>query len=156
MRRFVITILLVAASAAMYGQGTTGQITGSVTDASGAVLPGANVAAVNEGTGLRRETVTNDEGNYLLSLLPPGVYRLSIVKTGFRQAARTELALAVDQTVRVDFTLELGTVNETVEVSAIAVQVDQDTSALGQVIDGSKVLKMPLNVFGRVVNEILL
>jgi hypothetical protein len=137
--------MMVAAGISLYGQATSGQITGSVTDASGAVIPGAIVAAVNDGTGLKRETATNEQGNYLLSPLPPGVYRVSVTKSGFRPMARTDLTLAVDQTARLDFALELGTVSETVEVSATAAQVDQDTSALGQVIDGAKVLNMPLN-----------
>ncbi|MBM3740607.1 MAG: carboxypeptidase regulatory-like domain-containing protein, partial [Acidobacteria bacterium] len=145
MRKLVISAMFLASGIALYGQGTSGQITGSVTDASGAVIPGAAVAAVNDGTGLKRDAVTNDQGNYLLSPLPPGVYRVSVSKTGFRPMARTDLTLAVDQTARLDFALELGTVSETVEVSATAAQVDQDTSALGQVIDGAKVLNMPLN-----------
>ncbi|MBM3735508.1 MAG: carboxypeptidase regulatory-like domain-containing protein [Acidobacteria bacterium] len=145
MRTLPVAIVLITSATALYGQGTTGQITGSVTDASGAVIPGATVAAVNDGTGLKREAVTNEQGNYLLPLLPPGLYRVSITKTGFRPLARTNLTLAVDQTVRMDAALELGTVSETVEVSANAAQVDQDTSALGQVIDGAKVLNMPLN-----------
>jgi hypothetical protein len=145
MRKLVITLAVAAASIVLRGQGTTGQITGSVTDASGAVIPGAIVAAVNDGTGLKRESGTNDQGNYLLAPLPPGVYRVSVTKTGFRPVARTSLTLAVDQTVRIDFALELGAVSETVEVSATAAQIDQDTSALGQVIDGAKVVNMPLN-----------
>ncbi len=145
MRNIAIAMMLMATRMALHGQGTTGQITGSITDVSGAVIPGATVAAVNDGTGLKRETGTNDQGNYLLSPLPPGVYRVSVTKTGFRPVARTNLSLAVDQTVRMDIALELGAVSETVEVSANAAQIDQDTSALGQVIDGAKVLNMPLN-----------
>ena len=145
MKKLIISAMLLASVIALYGQGTSGQITGSVTDASGAVIAGATVAAVNDGTGLKRDAVTNEQGNYLLSPLPPGVYRVSVTKTGFRSVARTSLTLAVDQTVRMDIALELGTVSETVEVSATGAQVDQDTSALGQVIDGAKVLNMPLN-----------
>lgn len=145
MRTLVVPIVLFSASMAVHGQGTSGHITGAITDASGAVIPGATVTAVNDGTGLKREAVTNEQGNYLLSPLPPGVYRVDVTKTGFRPVARTNLTLAVDQTVRMDIALELGTVSETVEVSATAVQIDQDTSALGQVIDGAKVLNMPLN-----------
>jgi hypothetical protein len=92
--------MLLAGGIALNGQGTTGQVTGSVTEVTGAAIPGATVAAVNDGTGLRRETSTNDQGNYLLSPLPPGVYRICITKAGFRPLARTDLTLAVDQTMR--------------------------------------------------------
>jgi hypothetical protein len=116
---------------AAFGQGTSGQITGTVTDATAAAVQGASLSVSNESTGLKRQTESNERGAYAFPLLPPGSYRVSVLKPGFRPMTRTNLELAVDQTARVDFALEVGAVAESVEVSAAAAVVDQDSSALG-------------------------
>ncbi len=134
-----------ALAAGVYGQATSGNVTGTITDASSAPVPGTAVSIANDGTGLKRQVETNERGAYSFPLLPPGSYRISVVRTGFRPMTRTGLELGVDQTARVDFTLEVGAVAESVEVSANAATVEQDTSALGQLIDSAKVSNMPLN-----------
>ncbi|MCL5744687.1 MAG: carboxypeptidase-like regulatory domain-containing protein, partial [Acidobacteria bacterium] len=84
-------------------------------------------------------------GNYSAPLLPPGSYRLSVLKAGFRPLNRSGITLSVDQMARIDIVLELGTVSEAIEVTGAAPLVEQETSALGQVVDNSKVVNVPIN-----------
>jgi hypothetical protein len=143
-----MTILLALAgiwsATAALAQGTFGQITGKVTDPSGAAVPAATVTVTNVDTALRRETASNEQGNYAAPLLPAGTYRITILKEGFKPVIRGGISVAVNQTVRIDVILELGSVTETVEVVAAAPLIEQDTSALGQVIDHSKIVNIPI------------
>ena len=105
-------------------QTATGQITGTVRDASGAVMPGVKVAVTNEQTGLTRQTITGANGEYVIPLLPVGVYVVTGEQTGFKTAIHTAVALTVDQIQRVDMQLAAGTVSETVEVQSNALMLD--------------------------------
>ena len=138
-------VCLCAIGASAYGQATSGQITGTITDASAAAIPGASVSISNQGTGLKRQAESNERGAYAFPLLPPGIYRISVVKSGFGPMTRIGLDLSVDQTARLDFKLEVGAVADTVEVNASGAAIEQDTSALGQLIDSTKVSNIPLN-----------
>src|SRR3954452_13980644 len=89
-------------------QTPTAQVTGRVTDASDAVVPGASVVLVNTETGLIGKAVSNDTGYYTVSLLPPGEYRLRVQKEGFRTVTRAAVTLVVDQVARLDFQLDVG------------------------------------------------
>ena len=109
---------------ASYAQTATGQITGTVRDASGAVMPGVKVAVTNEQTGLTRQTITGANGDYVVPLLPVGVYVVTGEQTGFKTAIHTTVALTVDQIQRVDMLLAAGTVSETVEVQSNALMLD--------------------------------
>ena len=128
-----------------YGQSTSGEITGTVTDQSGAAVPDVAIAAVNQATGIRRETKSSAGGSYTVALLPPGDYSIAAQKAGFRPLTRKGINLQVDQVARIDLGLEVGTMAESVEVSAEAPLLDQATSSLGQVIDQSKITNIPLN-----------
>jgi hypothetical protein len=135
--------LLLAASA--WPQTPTGQVTGRITDATGAVAPGSEVVVTSVDKGLVRKTVCNDAGYYTVSLLPPGEYRVDVHREGFRSATRTGITLAVDQIERLDFQLEVGNVYDTVEVSASAPAVTTGTAALGTVVGTQQVQDLPLN-----------
>lgn len=137
--------LLALAPATLFAQATSASLSGRVTDPSAASVPDAQISAANLETGLKRETRTNEQGNYSVPLLPPGSYRVTVTKQGFRPISRSGITLAVDQAARIDFVLEVGAVTETVEVTAAVPLLDQETSALGQVIDNSKVVNIPLN-----------
>src|SRR5690348_15787723 len=102
-----IVVLFVACLTLSYGQTPTGQMTGALKDASGAAVPGADVLVINVDTGVPRNTTSNDEGYYTVPLLPPGNYRITVRKEGFKPIARSGLTLAVDQVVRMDFTVEV-------------------------------------------------
>lgn len=128
-----------------WAQSTSSTVSGKITDPTGSSVPAAQVSASNEDTGLRRVTTSNEEGGYVLPLLPPGRYRIAVQKEGFKPVTRSGIVLQVDQVARIDFVLDLGTVAETVEVTASAPLLDQETSSLGQVVDNRKILSLPLN-----------
>ncbi len=103
-----------------FGQGTTAQITGRITDPSGAVIVNARVAVTSADTGITREVASNESGYYTVSLLPPGTYQLSVETPGFRPESRSGLTLTSDQTARIDISLEVGQVTEGVTVLSAA------------------------------------
>ena len=94
-------------------QTATGQITGTVRDATGAVMPGVKVVVTNEQTGLTRQTISGANGEYVIPLLPVGVYVVTGEQTGFKTAIHSAVALTVDQIQRVDMLLAAGNVSET-------------------------------------------
>ena len=123
----------------------TGSILGVATDQTGAVVSGVNVVVTNLATNLKQTAVSDSVGQYRLLALPAGHYKIEATATGFRKFLVTEVELAVDQQRRVDLVLEVGGVEQSVEVSANAVQVETTNTQLGQVIDEKKVLDLPLN-----------
>ena len=137
MRRIVLLTsllaLLLGVPGTCTGQTATGQITGTVKDASGAVMPLVKITVSSQLTGLTRETTTSDSGNYVFPLLPVGVYSVTAEQQGFRVAKRSDIHLNVDQVMRVDLDLQVGEVTQTVEVQANAVAIDSETAAVGQV-----------------------
>ena len=135
-----IALIAVAAGPAIAQQAS---ITGRVVDQSKAALPGATVVTTNLETGIKTTVTTNGEGYYNLPLLPPGQYSIAVDLTGFRTQTRSAFTLDVQQAARFDFTLELGTLSETVDVRTPL--VDTQSSALGHVIDNTRVRELPLN-----------
>jgi hypothetical protein len=123
----------------------TGTITGTVTDPTGAVVPKAQITVTDERTNAARDALTNDDGDYTVALLPPGRYRVAVERAGFRRSVHGNVRLDVDQTARVDFALQVGILNEELNVSDTPPIVQTDTSTLGQVIDGRNVRDLPLN-----------
>src|SRR5262245_29952215 len=113
------TLLVVATCANTWAQATA-QITGTVKDQSGAVLPGVEITATQTNTGAMRNTVTNETGSYVLTNLPLGPYRLEAVLPGFRTYSQTGIVLQVNSSPVVNPVLEVGQVTEQVEVQANA------------------------------------
>src|SRR5215468_6662723 len=144
LRCFVFGMAVLCAVSRMAAQTTAG-LNGSVTDASGALIQGATVSIVNAGTGLRREAVTNESGVYEFPLLAPGLYRLTAQKQGFKQTTQDGIRLEVNQIARIDLTMQLGAVNESVEVQAAAPLLESNTSSVGQVVESKAVSDLPLN-----------
>jgi hypothetical protein len=147
MKRTTVFSLLLALSSAglMNAQTATGQITGTVTDSSGAVIGGVKVTVLNEQTGSTRTTTSSSNGDYVVPLLPVGVYSVTAEQQGFRAVKRSEIQLNVNQVVRIDLQMEVGQVTETVEVQANAVAIDTETSSVGQVVSERQVTQLPLN-----------
>ncbi|MBI3679648.1 MAG: TonB-dependent receptor [Acidobacteria bacterium] len=141
----IACLLLCLGCAESAGQIVSGTITGVVSDASGAVVAGAEVAAVNTQTGLKRMTTTNESGIFSLPQLPPGGYDVSASAQGFKKYEVSGVVLRVDQTVRVELRLEVGAITQEVQVSAAAAQIQSETSSLGQVIDRERIVELPLN-----------
>jgi hypothetical protein len=101
----VLAVVLAVAATAR-AQTATGQITGTVKDATGAVVPGATVTVTSELTGSKREAVTGKDGNYAIPLLPVSTYSVTASLQGFRAAKRTGIRLYVDQVARIDLDLQ--------------------------------------------------
>jgi hypothetical protein len=132
-------------TSALFAGGPTGTITGTVTDPSGAVVPKARITVLDEATNAVREAETNDDGDYTVALLVPGRYRVTAESKGFRTSIFSDVTVDVDQTVRVDFALEVGAATEEVRVKDTPPAIQTDTSTLGQVVNNRLVQQLPLN-----------
>jgi hypothetical protein len=144
LHRFAL-LLLLAGAAAPAALAQNAQLTGRVVDPGGGVVVGASVTATNTDTGISREAVTNDEGYFTLPLLPRGNYQLSLKASGFRPVARTGVTLDEGQTLRLDFTLEVGGAQETIQISGEAPLLEAANATTSTVIENRKVLDLPLN-----------
>ncbi len=120
----VILTLFVAASAAAQGQAINGTIEGTITDQQGGVLPGVTVTVTSIDTGVTRSIVTNEAGVYRALLLPLGSYRVKAELPGFRTYEQTGITLSAGQTAVVNIGLSVGTLSETISVTADAPVVD--------------------------------
>lgn len=135
-----------ALAPAALAQTIVGQISGLVTDASGAVLPGVTVTVTNDGTGLVRSAVTDERGGWTVTNLPVGRYSVMAEITGFRKAQQTGLELNADSRLTANFKLEVGGVTETVSVVAVTGEKVNTTSGeLARTIDGAQVREVALN-----------
>lgn len=122
----------------------TGQFTGRVTDQAGAVVPGVKVTITQTATGTQRSIETNQDGYYTAPSLQPGAYSVRIEHAGFKTVTRDGLQLDVDQIIRLDFALQLGTVTDQVLVTAEGPVLETDTQSVGQVVAGTEVTGLPL------------
>jgi hypothetical protein len=142
----VLGVAMLLAAWAIPGQAQTqGEITGLVTDSSGAVISGASVTVTNKANGAARKATTNDEGIYAFPSLPPGVYELKVEQQGFKTAQINEIKLEVQQTARLDVTMEVGTFGETVLISSNAALLNSENTTIGTVIENKIVTELPLN-----------
>src|SRR5215471_18748377 len=124
---------------------TLGEITGEVTDPSGAITPGASVTATNMATNIARVTRTNEAGIYSFPALVPGTYQVKVESPGFQSAVRNNIELQVQQTARVDFTLVVGQAAQTVEVSGTSLLLATESATVGTVIEQKSIVDLPLN-----------
>ena len=136
----VVTLLL----APLYGQKTTGNISGVVSDPSGAVVASATITATNTATGAVRTVNADQSGNYRFEI-DPGVYKISTKAQGFKEIVVNGLEVHVANTTIQNFTMQAGGSTETVEVTANPIQVQTDTATLGEVINDTQVKELPLN-----------
>ncbi len=138
-------LLLVFGLAAICSPQTTAGLAGTISDPTGAVVPGGRASVVNQETGARREATTNEKGLYQFTLLPPGNYSVTVQKEGFKTLTQDRIRLEVNQAARIDLVLQVGTVSETVEVHATTPLLQSSTSSLGYVIEIKSVSDLPLN-----------
>jgi hypothetical protein len=136
------------------GQASFGAIVGTVTDSTGADVPGAQVTLTNNGTNATLTTKAGSGGTYSFLNLTPGFYKVTVTYAGFKNFTQTPVDVQIGGTARVNAALSVGDVSQTVTVSESTVtQLDTDTSSLGGVVEGEQVVESPLN--GRDVNNLL-
>jgi hypothetical protein len=123
----------------------TGTILGTVTDSSNAIVVGAHVSATNVDTNFTRETVSDSDGAYRLLALPAGHYRVTATAPGFQEFVESGIEVKVNDQLRLMVTLKVGEVKQAVRVEANSVQVETESTQLGQVIDTKQILSLPLN-----------
>ena len=140
-----LVVLTLAAPTGVRAQTFRGGVQGAVTDTTGAALPGANVTATNEATGLARSAVSDAEGNYFLSELPPGAYSVTAALSGFTTQTVSGVRVEVSQNQRVDIRLAVGQLTQTVQVSAGAALVDATHNTQGDTIRGEQAARLPVN-----------
>jgi len=128
-----------------FGQVASAELSGTVLDSSGAAVASAKVMATNVATNLARDAASDTTGKYIITLLPPGDYTLSVEAAGFRKLVQSGITLQINQQAQVDLTLQLGQVSETVEVTGQAPLLESESSSLGTVVNQQLVNQLPLN-----------
>jgi hypothetical protein len=142
---YLIVSILLTFSAIMARADVTGSITGVVHDPAQAAVVGAKMQITNVQTNFSQVTTTATDGSYHFLALPAGSYRITATSAGFKPYTATDITLQVNDQLRIDITLQVGTVKEEISVSASAVHVETDNTQLGDVIDSKKMLALPLN-----------
>ena len=140
----IILAATVLASLPSFGQ-TFGEITGRLSDSTGGSIPAAIVTLTSVTTNAVRTSVSTEAGGYTLPSVPPGSYNLKVERQGFKAAVANNVEVQVQQTVRLDFTLTVGQVSESVEVQASADQLAQENATVGTVIGNRGIVGLPLN-----------
>jgi len=128
----------------MFGQAVSGSILGTITDASGAVVPNAKITITETNTSVSRVATTNESGNYSAVNLPPGTYSVSAEMKGFMKSTQAGVVLEVNTSPRVDLTLKPGNINETVEVTAQAAMLQTESASTGSQIATAATENLPL------------
>ena len=128
-----------------FGQGTSASLTGQITDATGAAVAGANVTAKNTDTNLARTSISNGDGVYIVSPLPPGNYSLTVEAKGFQRYIQQGIVLAVDVSATQNVSLKAGSVQQTVTVTEEAELINTTTAELGTTVNQAAITQLPLN-----------
>jgi len=144
--------VLLLLSSLLWAQADRGSITGTVIDASGAVVPAVPLSLRNAATNLTYSTSTNDNGSYSFLNLPVGTYTLSVEKKGFQRQEITGIEVQVNQQAKIDLTMRVGEVTQTVEVAASAAMVQTESTDVGTVINDTRFLDLPLTLGGGIRN----
>ena len=143
-KALTLLVMCLSITGAIHAQGT-GEITGTVSDPSGAAVSGAKVTATNTATSAERVVNTNDAGVYDLPALAPGNYSMKVEFPGFRTSERKDIELQVAQVDRLDFTMQLGNVSDTIEVTGGAPVLETENATIGTVIENKRIIDLPLN-----------
>src|ERR1039457_4466386 len=153
LRRAIPQILLVLAGAVLsssafpcWGLATSGSISGTVTDVTGALVPQAPITATNTSTGVASHTTADSSGNYNFLSLPAGSYTVSATQTGFNTTTLTGISLKVYQQITLNISLEVGVATQTVTVQSAPLLVDTTNASLGTTVSQIEILEMPLNL----------
>ena len=150
----VLTVSLILAAGRLTAQNASGSIVGHVKDQAGSVIVAARVSVTNVDTHDVRTVSTNEAGDYTVPALQPGHYQIDVAGKGFKSEKQSGIVLDVDQTVRVETTLTVGSSTETISVNATALALDTDTASVGEVIGSQQIAELPLN--GRNFQDLML
>jgi hypothetical protein len=148
----LLAVLCTVFGTTVFAQLQSGRILGTVFDPQHAGIPGATVTVTNVATNIARTVVTDSEGNYVVTPLDPGTYRVSAEIAGFQKTVREGLDLLVGQSARVELALDLGTVSAEVQVTAEVPLLNTESATLSQVITNEQIVDLPLN--GRGFHEL--
>jgi Carboxypeptidase regulatory-like domain/TonB dependent receptor len=138
-------LVVVCFSSIALGQQTTGAISGTVVDQSGAAISGATVEVIGEGTNISRSVISDASGRYAVDLLPVGDYSVKVSNTGFKTYEQKGIHLLVNQDARVDASLQTGAVQQVVVVQSNATQLETASSTMGKVVDTQQIVELPLS-----------
>ena len=138
-------LLLLLPVAPLHAQATKASLVGTITDSSGAVVPGAEITITEINTNISRTMPTNESGNYVFSNLNPGTYRVEAKLTGFKTAVVDNVYVLVNTTQRADLQLQPGAVSETIEVTAVAPLLQTDRSDVGRKIEAVQMEELPIS-----------
>jgi outer membrane receptor protein involved in Fe transport len=140
-----LAVLALVFSIPAGAQTANGSISGEVRDPASAAIPTAKVTLVNVATNETRSTITNSLGHYAFPLLPPATYRIEAQATGFKRFIRDNIKLDVALALAVDLDMEVGAISDSVTVTAEAPPLEEGTSALGHIIENSRIINLPTN-----------
>ncbi|HEX3662780.1 MAG TPA: TonB-dependent receptor [Acidobacteriaceae bacterium] len=139
-----IVLLLVPGIPSAFGQAGRGSISGTITDPSGAIVPGASVTLLNSSTGVAQHAMTTSAGLYTFISLNPGTYQVTASQSGFTTAQRENVTVSVDQTTIVNIVLKVGSVSTVVKVNEETNLVEPSNSTVGQLISAATIDRVPL------------
>jgi Carboxypeptidase regulatory-like domain len=141
-----VLVAILVLPVASFGQVVNATLRGTVTDPSGAAIPGASVTATDVATGVATKTTSGAAGDYVLPSLPPATYSVRFEKTGFKATLMRGIVLQVDQKANLNAQLQLGNVSQRVEVTTEVPLVNTQTATVGTVVDTRNVVELPLNL----------
>jgi hypothetical protein len=149
-----VGIIVLALVGGAFAQTTSGLITGTVTDSSGAVIPDAQVELTNQATAVRRQAVTDGSGYYSVPELQPGVYDVSVSKQGFATEKLANVRLEVNQSEALNFKMSISASTQTISVNADVTQINTTSATQAEVVGNTAIVELPLN--GRQFNQLTL
>ncbi len=144
----ILLLILALAAVPVWGQADRATISGTVTDPSGAVLPGVDVVATNVQTGVQTRAITNEVGNYSLLNIPIGTYQISIALPGFKTYERTDYKVTTGQKARLDVALQVGELTETITIAANSELIDTDSPLVSTTMQSEVITDLPLSFAG--------
>jgi hypothetical protein len=145
LRKIFVAVMMVFVPAVLAAQTTNATLTGFITDQSKAIIVGAKIDAINVDTNVHYPSLTNNDGAYTLPNLPPGTYKIEVEKQGFKSIVKTDLILHVQDTIAINFTMAVGSMSESVTVTADSGAINTTDGAVSTVIDHDFIENMPLN-----------
>lgn len=146
MFKFCLSVALLSAMCLpVFAQVSSAELSGTVFDSTGASLSGAKVTATNTGTNVPHDAVSDSTGNYVIPLLQPGDYVITVEAAGFKKLVQRGLSLQINQQAQLNLTLQIGQVSEEISVTAQAPQLESESSSLGTVVSEKLVNQLPLN-----------